>query len=139
MTSPPTPPAQPGRQRISSGGPWEERVGYSRAVVVGDRVWVAGTTGTYPDGTVPPGVDSQAALALEVIGRALREAGGELSDIVAARVYVTRIEEWEAVTGALRDALGETRPALTLVQVAGLLLPAHRVEIEVEAVVGSRS
>lgn len=127
------------RRRISSGGPWEERVGYSRAVVVGDRVWVAGTTGTRADGSVPPTVEEQAALAFEVIGRALAQAGGTLADIVAARVYVTRIEEWEAVTTALRAALGETRPALTLVQVAGLLLPAHRVEIEVEAVLRSAS
>lgn len=139
MTTPSTPSARPMRRRISSGGPWEERVGYSRAVVVGDRVWVAGTTGTHPDGTVPADVAAQASLALEVIGRALREAGGELSDIVAARVYITRIEEWEAVTTALRSALGDTRPALTLVQVAGLLLPAHRVEIEVEAVIGSHA
>lgn len=126
-----------GRRRISSGGPWEQRVGYSRAVVVGDRVWVAGTTGTRPDGTVPPTVEEQTALALEVIARALTDAGGSVTDIVAARVYVTRVEEWEAVTTTLRAVLGETRPALTLVQVAGLLLPAHRVEIEVEAVIGS--
>lgn len=126
------------KRRISSGGPWEERVGYSRAVVVGEHVWVAGTTGTHPDGTVPTDVGEQTTLALEVIGRALRDAGGDLGDIVSARVYVTRIEEWEAVTTALRTALGETQPALTLVQVAGLLLPAHRVEIEVEAVIGSR-
>jgi enamine deaminase RidA (YjgF/YER057c/UK114 family) len=127
------------RRRISSGGPWEERVGYSRAVVVGDRAWVAGTTGTHPDGTVPPDVEAQTTLALEVIGRALTEAGGGLADIVTMRVYVTRVEEWEAVTAAIRRALGETRPAMTLVQVAGLLLPAHRVEIEAEAVLGSAS
>jgi enamine deaminase RidA (YjgF/YER057c/UK114 family) len=93
-----------GRRRISSGGPWEERVGYSRAVVV---------------------------------GRVLDEAGGGVRDIVAVRIYLTRIEEWEAVTSTIRAVLGETRPAMTLVQVAGLLLPAHRVEIEVEAFTGS--
>lgn len=108
-----------GRRRISSGGPWEARVDYSRAVGVGDRVWVAGTTGTHPDGTVPPEVEAQASLALEVIGRALHEAGGDRTDIVAVCAYVTRVEEWEAVTTALRGALGGTRPALTLVQVAG--------------------
>lgn len=127
------------RRRISSGGPWEERVGYSRAVVVGDRIWVAGTTGTRPDGTVPSGVEEQVALALEVIARALGEAGGSVADIVAVRLYITRIEEWESVTTAVRAVLGETQPAMTLVQVAGLLLPEHRVEIEVEAVLGSTS
>lgn len=114
-------------------------MGYSRAVVVGDRVWVAGTTGTRPDGSVPPTVAEQVTLALEVIARALAEAGGSVADIVAARVYITRIEEWQAVTDAIRAVLGETRPAMTLVQVAGLLLPEHRVEIEVEAMLGSAS
>jgi len=128
-----------GRRRISSGGPWEERVGYSRAVVVGDLAWVSGTTGTRPDGTVPKGVAEQTSLALDIIEGALREAGGSLADVVAARVYLTRIEEWEAVTETTRPRLGIARPAMTLVQVAGLLLPAHRVEIEVEAVIGSSS
>ena len=114
-------------------------MGYSRAVVVGDHAWVAGTTGTRPDGTVPEDVASQTALALDVIEGALREAGGSLADVVAARVYVTRIEEWEAVVEVTRPRLGVARPAMTLVQVAGLLLPAHRVEIEVEAVIGSSS
>lgn len=125
------------RRNISSGGPWEERVGYSRAVVVGEHAWVAGTTGTMPDGTVPEDVAAQTALALDVIERALVEAGGALADVVAARVYVTDIEEWESVIEVTRPRLGIARPAFTLVQVARLLLPAHRVEIEVEAVIGS--
>ena len=108
----------PGRTRISSGGPWEERVGYSRAVRVDDRIWVSGTTGTHADGTVPDGAAEQARLALETIGSALVEAGASLDDVVAARVYVTDIEQWESVTDEL---------------------PAHLVEIEVEAVVGSAS
>jgi enamine deaminase RidA (YjgF/YER057c/UK114 family) len=126
-----------GRQHVSSGGPWEERVGYSRAVRVGDRVWVAGTTGTHDDGGVPPDVMSQARVALRVIGRALEEAGASLGDVVAVRVYVTDIEQWESVAAALREQLAVARPAMTMVQVARLMLPECLVEIEVEAVAGS--
>jgi enamine deaminase RidA (YjgF/YER057c/UK114 family) len=125
------------RQRISSGGPWEDRVGYSRAVRVGDRVWVSGCTGTRADGTVPAGVLEQARLALETIDRALAEAGSGIADVVSAHIYVTDIEEWELVADALLERFDAVRPAMTLLQVARLILPAHRIEIEVEAVVGS--
>ncbi len=125
------------RRLISSGGPWEDRVGYSRAVVVGDRVWVAGTTGTRPDGTVPPSAEEQTALALDTIEGALREAGSGLADVVAVRLYVTNIEGAQPVLDEYARRLGAVRPALTMVQVARLMLPAHLVEIEVEAVVGS--
>jgi enamine deaminase RidA (YjgF/YER057c/UK114 family) len=125
------------RRHISSGGPWEERVGYARAVVVGDRVWLAGTTGTRPDGTVPPSANEQTALALDVIERALQEVGSGLADVVAVRLYVTDIAGAQSVLDEYTRRLGSARPALTMVQVARLMLPAHLVEIEVEAVVGS--
>jgi enamine deaminase RidA (YjgF/YER057c/UK114 family) len=125
------------RVRISSGGPWEARVGYSRAVRAGDRVWVSGTTGTAHDGTVPPGMGAQAHLALDTIEHALREAGSSPDEAVCVRIYVTDIEQWEAVAGQLRSRFGRARPAMTMVQVARLMLPEHLVEIEVEAVVGS--
>ena len=127
----------PARQRVSSGGPWEDRVGYSRAVRAGDRIWVAGTTGSASDGAVPPDVGSQAGLALDTIEGALTEAGASLAEVVVARIYVTDIEQWEAVAEVLRDRLGSARPAMTMVQVARLMLPEHLIEIEVEAVVGS--
>jgi enamine deaminase RidA (YjgF/YER057c/UK114 family) len=125
------------RQRISSGGPWEERVGYPRAVRVGDRVRVSGTTGTQHDGSVPDGAAAQARLALQTIAAAVRDAGASLDDVVAARIYVVEIEEWESIAEVLRESFGVARPAMTMVQIARLLLPAHRIEIEVEAVVGS--
>lgn len=127
----------PARQRVSSGGPWEDRVGYSRAVRVGDHVWVAGTTGAAPDGTVPPDVASQARLALDTIEGALTEAGAALDDVVVARIYITDIEQWEAVADVLCDRLGGARPAMTMVQVARLMLPEHLIEVEVEAIAGS--
>jgi enamine deaminase RidA (YjgF/YER057c/UK114 family) len=125
------------RVRISSGGPWEERVGYSRAVRVGDQVWVSGCTGTLPDGTVIDGIEAQARHALRVAGDALAEAGASLADVVAARIYLVDFAEFEETFPALQDAFGDARPAMTAVQVAALIDPRQRVEIEVQAVVGS--
>lgn len=126
-----------GRQRVSSGGPWEERIGYSRAVRAGDHVWVSGTTGTRPDGSVPEGTEAQARLALDTIEGALREAGASGDEAVRVRIYVTDIEEWQAVGALLHERFGRAKPAMTMVQVARLIDPAHRIEIEVEAVAGS--
>lgn len=125
------------RTRVSSGGPWEERVGYSRAVRVGDRVWTAGTTGTHPDGTIPEGAGAQTRHALDTIERALVDAGASIDDVVVTRTYVVDIDEWEAVAAALKERFGEVRPAMTMVEVSRLMAPEHRVEIEVEAVIGS--
>ncbi len=125
------------RQRVSSGGPYEERIGYSRAVRVGDRVWVSGTTGTRPDGTIPDGPAAQARLALETIAAALAAAGATAADVVRARIFVVDVAEWDAMVPAVRAAFGDARPAMTMVQVAALIDPRHRVEIEVDAVIGS--
>ncbi len=125
------------RTRVSSGGPWEDRVGYSRAVRVGDHVWVAGTTGTRPDGTIPDGAGPQARLALDTIEQALTDAGASIGDVVVSRTYVTDIEQWEPVADALRDRFADVRPAMTLVEVSRLMAPEHLVEIEVEAIVSS--
>lgn len=127
----------PERQRISSGGPWEDRIGYSRAVRVGDLVWVSGCTGTTPDGDVPEGLEAQARMALAVAARALEEAGSSLADAVMARIYVVDFTEFESVHPVLREHFGAARPAMTGVQVAALIDPRHRIEIEVQAVVGS--
>ena len=129
------------RQRVASGPSaaegWEERVGYSRAVRVDDRVWVSGTTGTREDGSVPEDAVSQARVALRIIERALEAAGASMAEVVVARVYVTDIERWEGVAAALRERLEDARPAMTMVQVERLILAEHRVEIEIEAVIGS--
>ncbi len=92
----------PERQRISSGGPWEDRIGYSRAVRVDDHVWVSGTTGTHPDGTIPDGTYAQTRLALATIEAALREAGAT-SD--------------EAVGVLLNEHFGRAKPVMTMNQV----------------------
>lgn len=125
------------RQRISSGGPWEDRVGYSRAVRVDGHVWVSGTTGTHLDGTVPEGTYAQTRLALATIEHALVEAGATCDDAVHVRIFVTDIAEWEAVGALLNERFGRAKPSMTMVQVARLIDPSHRIEIEVEAIIGS--
>lgn len=125
------------RTRVSSGGPWEERVGYSRAVRVDNHVWVSGTTGTHPDGTIPAGTEDQARLALDTIEQALIEAAAAISDVVAVRIYVVDIEEWEQIGEVLGERFRDVRPAMAMVEVSRLLMTEHRVEIEVEAAVSS--
>ncbi len=126
------------RQHISSGGPWEERIGYSRAVRVDDRVWVSGSTGVRPDGSIPADAAEQASVTFATISRALEDAGGSLADVVMARIYLVDAGEFEAVTAVVREQLGATRPAMTAVIVAALVDPRMRVEIEVQAVIDER-
>jgi enamine deaminase RidA (YjgF/YER057c/UK114 family) len=125
------------RLRVSSGGPWEDRVGYSRAVRVGDQVWVSGSTGTQPDGSIAESAGAQTRAALDTIELALHKAGASIADVVRVRSYVVDITEWEAIADALRERFGAVRPAMTMVEVARLISPEQRIEIEVDAVIGS--
>jgi len=126
------------RRRISSGGPWEDAVGYSRAIVVGDVCWVAGTTDAGPDGRSlhPDDPAGQARAALGVIERALAAAGFMLADVVRVRVFLTDISRSREVLAVLGDVFREVRPAATLVAVSALIEPSLAVEIEVDAVRG---
>jgi enamine deaminase RidA (YjgF/YER057c/UK114 family) len=125
------------RQLISSGAAFEERVGYSRAVRVGDTVWVSGTAPIMPDDADPPGdAYEQALICLQIIGRALGEAGCRLEDVVRTRIFVTDASFIEDVGRAHREAFSVARPATTGV-VTQLLDPRWLVEIEAEAVSGS--
>jgi enamine deaminase RidA (YjgF/YER057c/UK114 family) len=126
------------RQNISSGAPWESIVGYSRAVRIGNHIWVAGTTATDENGQVV-GVNDAAAqtrYALQKIGRALQEAGASFADVVRARTFVTDISQWEVIGRVHGEFFGEVRPAATMVEVSRLIDPAHLVEIEVDAFLG---
>lgn len=125
-----------GRSRIGSGGPWEASVGYSRAVVVGDRCLVSGTTDAGPDGRSqhPDDPAGQARAAFGIVERALAEAGMTLADVVRTRMYVTDRAHVPAVTGVHGELFEPVRPAATLVVVAGLIDPSLLVEVEVEAV-----
>lgn len=123
------------RQLISSGAAFEERVGYSRAVRVGRSVWVSGTAPIMPDDADPPDDPyEQAKICLEIVGRALAEAGAGLDDVVRTRIFVTRPESIDAVGRAHLEAFAVARPATTGV-VTALLDPRWLVEIEAEAVV----
>jgi len=121
------------REFISSGSPWEALAGYSRAVVDGRWVFVSGTVGYDAQaGTWPKGAAAQATVALDVIERALREAGAALLDVVRVRVYVPARRDVAAVSGVVKDRLGAARAANTTV-CAPLAVAEARVEIEVTA------
>ena len=124
------------RRLISSGSPYEPVVGFSRAVRVGEHVYVAGTAPVMPDGADPPEDPyGQARRCFEIIRAALEEAGSSLEDVVRTRVYLLRVEDFEGVGRAHGEVFGEIRPANTTLLAGGLLDPRWLVEIEAEAVV----
>jgi enamine deaminase RidA (YjgF/YER057c/UK114 family) len=123
------------RRLISSGGPWEARFGYSRAVALGDEAFVSGTTDAGPDGRSrhPGDAAAQARAVLEIIGRALGEAGLSLADVVRTRMFVTDVADITPVTTVHGEVFRDIRPAATVVVVAALIDPSLLVEIEVDA------
>lgn len=123
------------RQRVSSGSPFEARIGFSRAVRVGNRVMVAGTAPIWPDGSCDPDPEAQAHRCLEIIIAALGEAGAQPSDVVRTRMFITNAADSDAVGRAHGAVFGEARPASTMVVVAGLLDARWKVEMEAEAVI----
>lgn len=127
------------RQQISSGSPFEPAIGFSRAVRVGDRVVVSGTGPVWPDGSCPDDAGAQARRCLEIITDALAAAGAEAADVVRTRMYLTSVEDAEAVGAAHGEVFGAHRPAATMVVISALLDPRWRVEIEAEAIVARPS
>lgn len=126
------------RQNVVSGGRWEDEVGYSRAVRIGDVVYVAGTTAANRDGSVhaPGDAYEQARRCFEIIDSALQSAGATMRDVVRTRMFVTDITRWEEVGRAHAERFRSVRPAATMLGVAALVHPDMLVEIEVEAVLG---
>jgi enamine deaminase RidA (YjgF/YER057c/UK114 family) len=119
---------------ISSGGPWESVIGYSRATVAGPYVHVSGTTATV-DGKLQHEGDAygQTKVAFEVIEKALAQAGHKLSDIVRVRIYLSRDEDMDAAGKANGELFSEIRPALTILAGVKFINPAMLVEIEVDS------
>ena len=126
-------------RRISTGSPLEASLGYSRAVIDGDMVYVSGTTGyDYATMTMPEDVAEQARNAFSTIEKALNDAGAVMADVLRARYYLVDIADAEAVGAVLGETFGEIRPAATLV-VAGLAAPEMKIEIEVTARKGAHA
>ena len=123
------------RRLISSGSPYEKRIGFSRAVRIGDRVLVSGTAPVWPDGSCAEDPGEQARRCYEIIAQALSEAGASLEDVVRTRQFIVDRADADAVMDAHGECFRDIRPASTLVVVAGFLDSRWRVEIEAEAVI----
>ena len=125
-----------GRQNISTGGPWEAKLGYSRAVRVGASISVSGSTAMTQSGLVGKGDPyAQTIQTLKTIEAALQQAGAALADVVRTRMYVTDIDQWQEVGRAHGEIFGTIRPATTIVEVKRLIDPEMLVEIEADAII----
>ena len=122
------------RRNISAGGPWEGKIGYSRAVRVGRSVQVSGTTAMTPAGLVGKGDPyAQTIQSLKTIESALAQAGAPIADVVRMRIYMANIEQWQEVGRAHGEVFGSIRPATTMVEVKRLIDPDMLLEIEADA------
>jgi enamine deaminase RidA (YjgF/YER057c/UK114 family) len=123
------------RRRVSSGSPFEPRIGFARAVRVGEHVHVSGTGPIWDDGSFDPGVGAQARRCLEIIASALEGLGAAAEDVVRTRIYLTDAADIEAVGAVHAEFFGDAPPAATAVVVVGFLDPRWKVEIEADALV----
>jgi enamine deaminase RidA (YjgF/YER057c/UK114 family) len=120
---------------VSSGSPFEQTIGFSRAVRVGDRVLVSGTAPVWPDGSCPEDAGAQTRRCFDIIGAALAEAGASVDDVVRTRMFLTSAGDADAVAEVHGELFSQIRPAATMVVVAALLDPRWKVEVEAEALI----
>ena len=123
-------------QRVFSGAPWEQSVGYCRALRHGKLVFVTGTAPLADDGSVvaPGDAYRQAKRCFEIITRAIRQLGAVPADVIRTRLYVTDIRRWEEFGRAHKEFVGESRPCTTMVEVRALIDPAMLIEVEADAI-----
>ncbi|HLX78765.1 MAG TPA: RidA family protein [Acidimicrobiales bacterium] len=124
------------RQRVNSGSPFEDRIGFCRAIRIDNRILVAGTAPIWQNGDASPDPGLQTERCFEIIGEALNALGAGLHDIVRTRMYLVDSADAEAVGAAHGELFGAHRPVATMVVVSRLLDPRWRVEIEAEAITG---
>src|SRR5579863_872501 len=124
------------RQRVNSGSPFEDRIGFCRAMRIDKRILVAGTAPIWENGEVSRDPGLQTKRCFEIIGEALQALGARLHDIVRTRMYLVDSADAEAVGSAHGELFGAHQPAATMVVVSQLLDPRWRVEIEAEAITG---
>ena len=126
------------RQNVSTGGPWEAKIGYSRAVRVGQSVHVSGSSSMTPSGLVGKGDPyAQTIQTLMTIEAALKQAGASLKDVVRTRIYMANMDQWQEVGQAHGEIFGNIRPATTMVEVKRLIDPDMLVEIEADAIISA--
>jgi enamine deaminase RidA (YjgF/YER057c/UK114 family) len=126
------------RQNVSTGGPWEGKIGYSRAVRVGASVHVSGSTAMTPSGLVGKGDPyAQTIQTFKTIEASLKQAGASLDDVVRTRIYMANIDQWQEVGRAHGEIFGNIRPATTMVEVKRLIDPDMLVEIEADAIISA--
>jgi len=127
------------RTLISSGSPYEKPIGFSRAVRVGNMIAVSGTGPIGPDGSsiCPGDAYGQARRCLEIIQKAIEDAGGRMDQVVRTRIYLTDIDVWQDVARAHGEYFGDIRPASTLLAIGALVRPEWLVEIEADCVIAS--
>lgn len=125
------------RQLVSTGSPWEPKVGYSRAVRIGSTIAVTGTLGLEADGSLTPEAGAQARRALAIILASIEALGGSASDVIRTRIYVTNLDHWPEIAAEHAEVFTAIRPATTMVEVSRLMTPDALVEIEADAVLSS--
>jgi enamine deaminase RidA (YjgF/YER057c/UK114 family) len=124
------------RQNVSTGGPWEAKIGYSRAVRVGSSLYVSGSTAMTSSGLVGKGDPyAQTIQTFKTIEAALKQAGASLNDVVRTRIYMANIDQWQEVGRAHGEIFGNIRPATTMVEVKRLIDADMLVEIEADALI----